>query len=135
MSTQAFDNFNLLLQLMQATRNLASNMIRNANTHIAMANAQSPDLPTLTQFVTDAANSYGAIISASTTWANANLPQMTATCALIGATLTDLGNYSAPLTSAVAALKGADKSSYAAIITACNAVIATVPPPASIFGT
>lgn len=135
MSTQAFDNFNLLLQLMQATRNLAQNMIRNANGHIAMANAQKPDIATLASYVTDAAASDGRILATSTAWANANLTQLTAACALIGATLTDLGNYSSPLTTANAALQAADKSSYAAIITACNAVIATVPPPASIFGT
>ena len=134
MSAQAFDNFSLLLQIQQATRGMAQSMIVNANTHIAMANAQSPNLATLQGYVNAVAANYAAIVAQGTTFTTANQVQMTAACAIIGATLTDLGNYSAPLTSAITALKNADKSSYAAIITSCQALLATVPIPATIFG-
>lgn len=133
MAAQAFDNLQLLLQMLQATRNLARDMVQNANTHKAMANAQSPDVVKLGQFVTDAAASYSRILSTAKTWAQNNNAQATAAVALIGATMADLNAYTAPLQTAITALSGADVSTYAAIIAACNNVLATVPSPNSVF--
>lgn len=135
MSAQSFDNLQLLLQLMQATRNLAMTMRNNANTHIAMANAQSPDVVTLGTFVTDCAASYNKILSTARTWVQNNNAQATAAVGLIGATLADLNTYTAPLQTAATALSTADVSTYAAIITACNNLLATVPAPNTVFGT
>lgn len=134
MSAQAFDNLNLLLQIQQATRNLATNMRSNANTHIAMANAASPDVTTLGTFVTDSAASYNRILSTARSWVTANNAQATAAVGLIGATLADLNTYVTPLQTAATALAAADVSTYAAIITACNALLATVPAPNTVFG-
>ena len=134
MSSQAFDNLQLLLQLMQTTRNLAFTMRRNATAHIAMANAQSPDVTTLAKYVTDCAASYNSILSTAKTWVQANNMQATAAVGLIGATLTDLNSYASPLQTAATALAAADVATYAAIITACNAVLNTVTAPGSIYG-
>lgn len=134
MSAQAFDNLNLLLQIQQATRNLAKNMRDNANTHIAMASAASPDVATLGAFVHDSANSYLNILSTARTWVTNNNAQAAAAVGLIGATLADLNTYVAPLQSAATALSTADVSTYAAIIAACNALLAAVPAPNTVFG-
>jgi hypothetical protein len=135
MSAQAFDNLNLLLQLMQTTRNLAKSMRDNANIHIAMANAASPDVVTLAAFVGDAAASYSRILATARAWVQANNAQATAAVGLIGATLADLNAYVVPLQTAADALSIADKSTYAAIIAASNALLATVPAPNTIFDT
>jgi hypothetical protein len=133
MAAQAFDNLQLLLQLLQATRNLARDMVQNANTHKAMATAQSPDVVTLGRFVTDSAASYNRILSAAKAWVQANNAQATAAVGLIGATVSDLNTYTSPIQTAIAALAAADLSTYAAIISACNNVLATVPSPNSVF--
>jgi hypothetical protein len=132
-SAQAFDNLNLLLQLLQATRNLARDMVQNANTHKAMANAQNPDVVTLGRFVTDSATSYNRILSTAKTWVQNNNAQATAAVGLIGATIADLNAYTAPIQTAITNLSSADVSTYAAIISACNSVLATVPSPNSVF--
>lgn len=134
MSVQSFDNLELLLQVMQASRNLARRMVDNATSHIAMANAQNPDVVTLGKFVTDCAASYNKILSTARTWIQNNNAQATAAVALIGATLADLNTYTTPLQTAATNLAAADVSTYAAIITACNAVISTVPAPNTIWG-
>ena len=134
MSVQAFDNLNLLLQIQQATRNLAKNMRDNANTHIAMANAQNPDVVTLGTFVKDCATSYNNILSTAKAWVQANNAQASAAVGLIGATLADLNTYVTPLQTAATALGSANVSTYAAIVTACNNLLATVPAPNTVFG-
>lgn len=134
MSVQSFDNFNLLIQIMQATRNLARDMRSNAQIHVAMASAQSPDLETLAKYLNDCAANYLNIMAAATTWVQGNGPQTTAALGLIGATTADLSSYTAPLKTAAQNLQAADKSTYAAITAACNSLIAAVPAPASVFG-
>lgn len=136
MAAQAFDNYILLTQLIQATRNLAANMRSNATAHIAMANAQSPDIVTLASFVSDCAASYlNKILGPARAWVQANNAQATAAVGLIGASLADLNNYVAPLQTAANALAAADLSTYAAVIAACNTLLATVPAPNTVFGT
>lgn len=134
MSVQSFDNFNLLIQVMATTRNLGKSMRDNANTHLAMAAAQSPDVVTLAGYVNDCAASYLNIINTATTWVQNNSAQMSAAVGLIGATNADLQSYANPLKTAATNLQAADKSTYAAITTACNALLSAVTAPASIFG-
>lgn len=134
MAAQAFDNLQLLLQLLQATRNLAKDMRVNASTHIAMATAQNPDVVTLGQFVRDCAASYKGILSRARTWVQQNNPQASAAVGLIGATLADLNAYTAPLQTAADALALANVSSYAAIQAACNTLLATVADPNDVWG-
>lgn len=133
MSAQAFDNLQLLLQMLQATRNLARDMRVNAQTHINMANAANPDVVTLGKFVTDVAASYNKILSTAKTWVQNNNAQATAAVGLIGATLADLNTYTTPLQTAATNLAVADVSTYANIITACNAVLSTVPAVNSVW--
>lgn len=133
MAAQAFDNLNLLLQLMQTTRNLASSMRSNANAHTAMANAQSPDITALAGFVTDCAAGYIRILSTARAWVQVNNIQATAAVGLIGASLADLNTYVTPLQTAATALAAADLSTYAAVIAACNTLLATVPAPNTVF--
>jgi hypothetical protein len=64
---------------------------------------------------------------------NNNAPRRLRQSALIGATIADLNAYTTPLQTAITALSGADVSTYAAIIAACNNVLATVPSPNSVF--
>ena len=129
------DNRNVMLQLQQATRNLATSMIVNAQRWVVMANAQSPDVVTLGGYLTNAAASYLNILTMAQGWIAANPTQATAALALDGMTADDFNNYIAPLTTAATALQKSDVSTYAAIGAAANAVIAAVPMPASIFGT
>jgi hypothetical protein len=133
-STQSFDNFNLLVQFQQSTRNLAVSMRNNAQTHKSMAAAQVPSLSTLAGFVNTAAQSYLDIMSTMTTCTNNNVPQTTAALQIIGATPTDLTNYMSTLQTAANNLKSASKTTYAQISAACDNLLTTVTAPAAIYG-
>lgn len=135
MSAQAFDNLNLLLQLMQATRNLATSSRNAATANLALAQAQSVPLAQLQGNCTNIANSVLSTISTATAWVQANNAQAAAAVGLIGATLADLSNYVAPIKTAAQALQVADLSTYAACVTALNAFLAGVPSPNTVFGT
>lgn len=134
MSAQSFDNLNLLLQFMQATRNLATSSRRVASDNVALAQAQSIPLAQLQGNCANLANSVLNTINTATAWVQSNNTQASAAVGLIGATLADLNSYVAPIKIAATTLKAADLSSYAACISALNAYLAAVAAPNSIFG-
>lgn len=143
MSVQAIDNYMLLAEIMQATRNLARTMIFNAQSHIATANAQialvatgkavTVDEPTMASWVQAAAASYLGIINKAQAWAQNNTAQGNASMGIIGATLADLNNYAAPLKTAATTLAAADVSTYPNIIAAAQAVLAAVVSPPTMY--
>jgi hypothetical protein len=137
MSAQAFDNLNLLLQLMQATRNLATGFRRVASDNLAMAQAVPPTvaLADLQSNIANLGNSVQNTLSTARAWVQANNAQATAAVGLIGATLGDLNTYVSPIQTAATNLQAADISTYAACITALQAVLSTVPAPNTVFGT
>jgi len=133
MATAAFDHLQLLLQMLQTTRNLASNMRVNASTWLAAAQNQSIPQPTLQQQILDAGTSYRNIITEASAFISANNAMAVAATALIGATIADLSAYAAPLSTVANGIATANLSTYAAIITGCNSILSTVPAPPTLY--
>lgn len=131
MATITFDHFAVLLQLMQVTRNLASGARQVCTDNLAHPPA---DVPTYAGYLTNLSNSILSTINTGTAWATANSADATAAVAMIGATLTDLSNYVAPLKAAAQTLQTADKSTLAACNAAASAFLATTTGPLSVFG-
>jgi hypothetical protein len=129
------ENIRLVQQAVQLIVNYATNMRNNAQTHIAMANAQDPDLATLAGYVNDCAAEYqrllGLLQTAITT--DPVKTKMLDGLARQNCASTDITTPGTAMINAANALAAADKSSYAAIITACNALISAVPQPASVW--
>lgn len=122
----------------QIQRNLVQlqgDMVRNANTHKAMVTAQSPDVTTLAGFVQDCAASYltrlqWVIDLRNNPTRKARLLEM---LALMGWTEADIVDVVTALRSAAIALRDAPKTSYAEITAACDAVLAAVDAPDSLW--
>lgn len=146
MSTQAFDNFILLQQIMQATRNLAAYSRKAASDNIGLIQAAQAavaasqqvvpgsDTATLGQNALNIANSVLSTISTTSAWVTANNTQADAILSLIGATRGDFSSYVGPIQGAAQALQAADKSSYANCLAALNAYLTAVSAPSTIFG-
>jgi hypothetical protein len=126
---------NLLIQAMQNLNGLQRDMNANATAWKAQAVAQSVPLATLAGFMNTAATSYqtrlGWLVTAqanTTLWA-----QLGAMWTKLGATQADFDNLVTPLTAVANQLGPADKSSYAAISTACDSILAAVNAPVSLW--
>lgn len=129
------EDIRLVQQAVQLIVNYAANMRSNANTHIAMANAQSPDLTTLAGFVSSAASEYQRLLDLLQTAVTTD-PTKTKLLdglARMNCVSTDITTPGTAMINAADALAAADKSSYAAIIAACNNLLAAVPQPASVW--
>ena len=128
----------ILRVMLQADQNLSGlqkDIRNNAQTWLAMANAQNPTVTVLAGYMNDAAASYqtrlawvSAIQSDATNW-----PKIQTMAAVIGVTGTDFSGIVNPLTTVANQLGPADKSTYAAIITVCNSIIAAIPMPLSLW--
>lgn len=125
----------LLLQADQNLSGLQRDMRNNALSWKAAAQAQSVPVGALAQWMNDAATQYQTRLGWITT-AQAN----TANWAALGTMFTKLGGSSAdfnntvnPLTAVANQLGPADKSSYAAINTACDQIIAAINAPLSLW--
>lgn len=128
----------ILRVMLQADQNLSGlqkDMRQNAQTWLAMAQAQSPDMATLAGFMNSAAASYQTRLAwVSTIQADGtNWPKIQAMAALLGIVAADFSSVINPLTAVANQLGPADKSTFAAIITACNSIIAAIPAPLSLW--
>lgn len=125
----------LVDQIRQNLIGLQNDLRRNATTHKAMANAQSPNLATLQGFMTDAAASYLtrlvwiANLRADPVKRQALVDQL----AKIGWTEPDITSVATALQTAAMTLSDAPKTTFAQIIAACDAVLAVVDAPDSLW--
>lgn len=125
----------VLDQIMNNVVGLQRDIASNAQTWLAMANAQSPDVATIAAFMNDAAASYLTRIQ----WGQdiidtpAKLTILNATLGRIGLVLTDVTDITTALSSAATQIAGANKNNYAQIITVCNAIIAGINLPDSLW--
>ena len=122
----------------QIQRNLIQlqhDMGSNAKTHRAMAQAQSPDLATLQSFVVDCVTQYlrrlqWIIDLRADAAKRATLLTM---LSKIGWVENDIVNIVTALRSEAITLQNAPQTTYAQIIAACDATIAAVNPPDSLW--
>ena len=125
----------VLDQIMNNVVGLQRDIAQNAQTWLAMANAQSPPVATLASFMNDAAAAYQARIQ----WGQniidtpARLTTLNNTLSRIGLALTDITDVTDALSSAASQLAAANKTTYAQIITVCNAIIAGINLPDSLW--
>lgn len=134
MSVASFNNLAVLLELMQATRNLAKDMTTNAAIWHGWATAGTPyTQPEIAKFMTDAGASYRNIIAQATAFVTANNAAATGAVGLIGATLADLSSYTSGLSAVANGLQTVDLSTFAKIITACGQITAAVAAPPTLW--
>jgi len=122
-------------QIRQNLIGLQNDMRRNAATHKAMAQAQSPQLAVLQQFVADASAAYLTRLQWLIDLRNtpAKRQRLIDILTLMGWTETDITDVATPLRQAAIALRDALQTSYAEIITACDAVLVAVDAPESLW--
>jgi len=125
----------VLDQMMNNVIGLQRDIANNAQTWLAMANAQSPPVATIAAFMNDAAASYLARIQWGTDIINtpAKLTILNATLARIGLDLTDITDITTALSSAASQLAAANKNTYAQLVTICNTIIAGINLPDSLW--
>ncbi len=125
----------VLEQIMDNVIGLQRDMRNNAIAHRAMALAQSPALATLQSFVNDAAAAYLVRIGWGESIINtpAKLTILNNTLSRIGLVLTDITDVTDALKSAALQIQSANKNTYAQIVTVCDAVIAGVNLPDSLW--
>lgn len=129
------ENIRLVQQAVQLIVNYAANMRQNAQSHIAMAQAASPDLATVQGYVRGCAAEYqrmlGDLQTAVTT--DPTKTKLLDGLARLNCASADITTPGTAMIAAANALATADLSSYATIVTACNALISAVPQPASVW--
>lgn len=110
-------------------------MRANASTWKAAAQAQSIPLATLAQNMNDAAVAYQTRLSWLTTLqADAtNWPKVRSMFIAWGGTAADFTNMVNPITAVANQLGPADKSTYAAIISDCDQILAAIEAPISLW--
>lgn len=97
--------------------------------------SQGIALATLQKYINDSVANYTANLKLVTDFLNnvANTATATSGMSVKGYVFTDFTNLAASLQGVVNTLGSADKSSYAGINSACDAVIAAVPPMPSLW--
>jgi hypothetical protein len=125
----------VLEQIMNNVIGLQRDMKNNAQTHRAMAVAQSPDIATLRRFVDDAAASYLTRLDWGTSIVNtpAKLTILNSTLSRVGLVLTDITDITDALEDEALALQAASKNSFEEIIAACDTVLAEINLPESLW--
>lgn len=125
----------LVNQIEQNLTGLQRDMNSNALTHKAMAQAGSPALPVLQSFVADAAASYLTRLQWIISLRNdaVRRQRLLDVLAAAGWTETEVVDYVTALRNAAIALRDAPRSTYAEIITACDAMLAAVDKPESLW--
>ena len=129
---QAFD---VLVDGIRNIRTLQRDMANNAVTWKTMAQAQSPDVATIASYMNNAAQSYNnRLVYVTNLVANTALwNRVKAIWAILGGTVAEFSAVTNPLQAVASQLGPADKSSYAAIISACDQILAAIPLPDSAF--
>lgn len=122
-------------QIRQNLIGLQRDMLTNAITHKAMAQAQSPNLATLQTFVRDCALEYLRRLQ----WlidlrADASKrARLVDALSKMGWTEADVTDVATPLRQAAVTLRDAPRTSYAEIISACDSLVAFVDAPESLW--
>jgi len=125
----------VLEQIMDNVVGLQRDMVNNATAHKAMAQAQSPDLATLQGFVNDSIAAYSTRLGWGDAIVNtpAKLTILTNTCTRIGLAVTDITDITNALKTVVTTMQGANKTTYAQIVSLCDTVITAVNLPDSLW--
>ena len=125
----------LITQIEHNLTGLQKDMHNNALTHRAMAVAQNPTLATLAAFVNDSANAYLVRLQ----WIidlrnNATRRQrLLDMLASVGWTEQEIVDFVTALRGEAVSLRDAPKNNYAQIINACDALLAVVDLPESLW--
>lgn len=115
--------------------NLQADLRRNAQAHKDMALKQMPTLDKLQAFIIDGVAAYRARLRWVSDWlADATKKQQLADLVKsVGWAESDLTDVADGLSVVVNALGSASIKTYADIVAACDAVLASVPPPLSLW--
>lgn len=122
-------------QIQQNLVGLQNDIRLNAFAHKAMAQAQSPDLATLQKYVADCVAEYLKRFK----WVidlradPVRKARLLDALTKYGWTEADIVDVVTPMRAAVIALRDAPRTTYAQIVSACDAVIAAVEPPDSLW--
>ncbi len=110
-------------------------MVKNALAHKAMALAQSPNLATLQTFVRDTALNYLALLQRVIDLRDdpVKRQRLLDTLAKMGWTEADIVDVLTALRLVAIALRDAPRTTYAEIVIACDAVLASVAMPDSLW--
>ena len=129
------ENIRLVQQATDILVRNAANMRNNADTHIAMATAQNPDVATLRQYVNDCAAEYqrflGYVQTALST--DPTKTKFLDGLARLNCASSDVSTPATAMKNAADALAVASKTTYAEIISCCTTFKAAVPAAASIW--
>lgn len=122
-------------QIRQNLISLQSDMVRNATTWKAMAQAQSPTLVTLQGYMHTAATSYLTRLGWYTTLQGDPVKRQRVLDELArrGWTEADITDIGTALNATANQLDGAALATYAACITACDGIIAAVSAPDTLW--
>src|SRR5260221_343733 len=122
-------------QIRQNLVGVQRDMINNAKAHLAMAQAQSPDIATLLGFVRGVASQYLTRLGWITTLRNNPTQEAWVLAAMtrMGWSESDIVNVVTPLLTAANSLNNAALVTYADVISACNQLIAFIDVPPSLW--
>lgn len=125
----------IITQIENNLVNLQRDMHRNAETHKAMAQAKSPDLAMLQKFVADCASRYMGRLQWVIDLRNDNVKRQRLVDMLesAGWTEQEIIDLVVALRDAAVALRDAPRNNYAQIESACDAMIAAVEMPPSLW--
>lgn len=122
----------LLNQLVQNLVGLQSDLVRNASSHKAMAQAQSPDIQTLTAFINDATTQYQRRLNWVSEFLSSESKQKVLD-AKLGWSESDITDVVEHLSEATQLLQAATKTSYSEIVSLCDQLLSSVSPPESLW--
>ena len=133
--TTAIHTLRLLLQADQNLSGLQKDMRQNAISWKASAQAQSVPVGTLAQWMNDAATAYQTRLGWITTAQadTANWALLSAMWTKLGGTAADFNSMLTPMNAVANQLGPIDKSTYAAIISACDQIITAINAPVSLW--
>lgn len=125
----------VMLQGEQNLSGLQRDVRTNAQSWLASAQSENVPVETIAQYMTDAATEYSKRLNWITELQDDtdNWSKIAVMWAKLGGTGGDFSGIITPLTAVANGLVAANKSSYAAIISVCNQIIAAVNAPLSLW--
>jgi hypothetical protein len=125
----------LLFQVQTALTNMQADIPRNATAWAAMAQAQNPPFATVAGYIASAIASYQRILTQLQTLQAdvSNGPRLTAELARVGLVASDLTGPANALQQGVTAMANFTINSYVDITTLCNAILAVISQPPSLW--
>lgn len=125
----------LISQIEQNLTGLQRDMVNNAKTHKAMCVAQSPEVATVGTYATSSGTAYLVRLQWVIDLRNDSVrrQRLVDMLASVGWTEQEIVEYVTALRAAAIALRDASKATYAEITAACDAVLAAVDMPESLW--